>query len=129
MPKTTTRIAVCALLLVFMIVFFPERQTTDIYSEVVRFHVLANSDSNYDQSVKLAVKDALVTYAGEREFDSIETAVEYFSSSLDTMKEIADGVLEAQNADYTSRVTLTREVYDRRDYDSFSLPNGAYLSL
>lgn len=93
---------------------------------LVRLHVIAVSDSAEDQAAKLSVRDAVLA--------RLEPALENAASAGDaaetlrrTLPELED--LAAETAGVPARASLTREYYPTREYESFSLPAGRYLSL
>ncbi len=99
--------------------------------DLVRLHIVANSDSDADQSAKLAVRDALTAYLAPimEAMPDAETAKEYLRTHLAELKEICDKALaEAQCAEEAS-VSLGREGFPIRKYDTFSLPSGIYDAL
>lgn len=102
-----------------------------IYESVVRLHVLANSDSYEDQSLKLKVRDAILGYTSPKVIDSTsrEEAIEILQNELDNIEEVAKQVVEEQGYDYSVEVTLTLEEYPTRNYESMSFPSGEYVSL
>lgn len=102
-----------------------------IYDSVVRLHVLANSDSDEDQALKLKVRDAILSYTSPLVIDSAsrEEAIEILSRELESIEAVAREELRANGCDYAVRVTLTEEEYPTRNYESMSFPSGKYISL
>lgn len=102
-----------------------------IYESVVRLHVLANSDSEEDQALKLKVRDAILAYTSPKVIDSKsrEEAIQILSGELDTIESIAKEVIENEGYHYNVEVTLTLEDYPTRNYESMSFPAGEYVSL
>ena len=99
--------------------------------ELIRLHVVANSDSAQDQSVKLRVRDAIVASLSEGMADiaDVQAAKEYLRENLSKIEAIANHTLEAAGVDSRAVVTLCRETFDIRKYDTFTLPAGVYESL
>lgn len=116
-------VAVCGIL--------PIHGEEKIYQSVVRLHVLANSDSEEDQALKLKVRDAILAYTSPLVIDSAtrEEAIEILSRELDAIKEIAQKTVNENGYDYPVDVTLTLEEYPTRNYESMSFPSGEYVSL
>lgn len=102
-----------------------------IYESVVRLHVLANSDSEDDQALKLKVRDAILSYVSPRVIDSAsrEEAIEILNCELEEIKKTATKVVADEGYDYSVEVTLTLEDYPTRNYESMSFPSGEYVSL
>lgn len=103
----------------------------DIRSDVLRLHVIANSDTDIDQDVKLKVRDAVLA-KGAQIFDgsvNAENAKEKLTPELKELENEADSVLKENGFDYVSNVKLTNEYFPVREYENFTLPSGRYLSL
>lgn len=106
-------------------------ECADIRNDVVRLHILANSDSVEDQQVKLAVRDALLN-SGKELFDGIVTvdnAEECLESQKQELIETANAVLAENGFDYKTRIYLAEEYFTTREYEGFTLPAGEYLAL
>lgn len=102
-----------------------------IYESVVRLHVLANSDSDEDQALKLKVRDAILAYVSPKVIDSKsrEEAIEILQGELESVEDIAQNVVLEQGYRYDVQVTLTLEDYPTRNYEAMSFPSGEYVSL
>ncbi len=102
-----------------------------IYEGTVRLHVIANSDSEEDQALKLAVRDALLTEvsdltAGAKTREEGEANLR---AHLHNLEEIARQTLEAAGCDHSVQISLTDEYYPTRQYGDLRLPAGEYRSL
>ena len=106
-----------------------DRQYLD--RELIRLHVVANSDSEHDQDIKLQVRDAIVAslYEGMADIGDVEAAKDYVRENLSKIESIANETLEAAGVDSRAVVTLCKEAFDIRKYDTFTLPAGVYESL
>lgn len=118
---------VCTLMLAVL----PISGEEGLYDEVLRFHVLANSDSEEDQALKLCVRDRILEVYGDRlgECTDRDAAASLVSSLQEEITQCALDCIEAQGYGYGVSVTLTREDYPRREYEDVTLPSGEYLSL
>ena len=103
----------------------------ELQSQVLRLHVVANSDNAEDQAVKLKVRDALIAELSPllEQVDSKEEAQALIGDMLTRLEEVANEVLESSGFSQQAKVTLDRENFDTRVYDTFSLPAGIYDSL
>lgn len=103
----------------------------DVRNNVVRLHILADSDCDADQRVKLLVRDALLE-SGAEIFSGTASA-DNASKSLEKEKakliEVAETVLRENGFDYGVTINLEREYYATRTYENYTLPAGEYLSL
>ena len=103
----------------------------ELQDNVIRLHVVANSDSTGDQARKLLVKDAVVDYLNHILLDAktIEETQIILENNLLAIQAVANGVLMENGSAHTAEVSLAREAFDTRHYDTFSLPAGVYSSL
>lgn len=131
MKKALKRIALCAC---FAACFWTwglmgDRQTLN--EELLRLHVVANSDNSQDQAIKLRVRDAVIESISEdlAKIGDIETAKAYIRENLPKIQQAANAILVALGSEPTAQVTLQQEVFDTRVYDTFTLPAGVYESL
>lgn len=106
-----------------------DRQT--LSDDVIRLHVVAASDSQEDQAVKLQIRDAVVEKLNSvmEELPSAADAKAFLLEHLDEIEDTANEVLE--KAGFSDRVTVTldKEAFESRVYDTFTLPAGVYESL
>lgn len=99
--------------------------------EVIRLHVVANSDSEEDQTLKLQVRDAVIRLLEQAsdQMPTKEEAYAYLDSHLEEIAAVANDVIEAAGFSDKVQVTLLQEEFDTREYDTFTLPAGVYDSL
>lgn len=105
-----------------------QRQQNALSEKLIRLHVVANSDSDYDQKVKLMVRDA-VLQALEPDLQKAEEPEAIIEEKLPVLKDIAEKVLKEQNLNMPVSVGLGYERFPTRVYDTFALPAGVYHSL
>lgn len=99
--------------------------------DVLRLHILANSDDRRDQQLKLSVRDAVLK-ASPQLFDPAASADEAAQSArahLDDFRRIAEQTLRAQGCQDTVRVRLCKSYFETRTYDDLTLPAGVYNAL
>lgn len=108
-----------------------ERQQQDLSGRLLRLHVVANSDSEEDQALKLRVRDAVLEEANGllAQADSRDQAVGLLRENLDRLETAAEQTLLAQGSAQTVTVSLERELFGTRYYDTFALPGGYYDAL
>lgn len=90
--------------------------------KLVRLHVVANSDSEQDQALKLQVRDAVLEASEGLEAEDLEAA-------LPRLQAAAQACLREQGSDDPVTVSLGEERFPTRLYDNFALPAGVYRSL
>lgn len=99
--------------------------------ELIRLHVVAASDSTEDQAIKLRVRDAVLEGLQQamEEISDVEAAKAYLRENLPKVTALANNALKAAGYDGEAVVTFCRENFDKRIYDTFTLPAGVYESL
>lgn len=102
-----------------------------LQDSIIRFHVVANSDSEADQSNKLAVRDAVVKYLQDKmeQLPTVEDARKYITENLGKIEQIAKDTLQRLGADNAVKVSIDLEEFGTRVYDTFTLPAGVYEAL
>lgn len=108
-----------------------EKQQQGISNQMIRLHVVANSDSDEDQAIKGQVRDAVLRQAEVilEEAEDRDTAKALLRENLTTLEETANRTLQALGSTDTAAVTLRRELFGTREYEGFSLPGGYYDAL
>ena len=131
MKKLLKRIGICLVLAasVWCGSLLADRQRLN--DELIRFHVVANSDSEEDQSIKLQVRDAVLNslQSDLNKIADVNEARAYLQAKLPQIQAVANSVLEATGCDCEAVVTLCKEAFDTRYYDTFTLPAGIYEAL
>ncbi len=131
MRKLMKRVAFCALLaaLVWCGTLLADRQKLN--EDLIRLHVVANSDSEADQQIKLRVRDAVTESLQSAMSDvaDVEQAKAYLQENLPKIQKIANETLRSLGCAEEAVVTLCREAFDTRYYDTFTLPAGVYEAL
>ena len=111
--------------------FIPSEEDMEIYENTVRLHVIANSDSEHDQSVKLLVRDSVLTELNVllENADTQEEAAAIIEANLEHLREVCNTTLEALGEEMTAELYFKQEKYPTRHYENISLPAGVYQSL
>lgn len=125
----TLIVSVC---LVFVIIgLLPVHGEAEIYDSVLRLHVLANSDSEEDQALKLCVRDKIIALANELCADctTLEETQAVIARSLDAIRICAEEEIAREGYSYTVEIRLCHEEYPTKTYASLCFPSGEYLSL
>lgn len=100
----------------------------DIVDKIIRFHVIANSDSDGDQALKLKVRDSVVEFISEKldKSVSLEESREIILSNKEEMEDIAREVIEDNNYSYGVVSDLSRENFPDKVYGDIIFPQGEY---
>jgi stage II sporulation protein R len=131
MKKILKTVGVLALLAAALYMSSVVRDKKQLSDEILRLHVVANSDSQADQAVKLKVRDAVLQIVDDLTdgTDSKEEAQNAISGRLEDLETAANAVLKEEGFSERAVVTLTREEFPTREYETFTLPAGVYDSL
>ena len=129
--KTIPYYAFVLLIASMMIAIFPTDAEAKIYEDTVRLHILANSDSEEDQNLKLEIRNRLLSKYGDilSSAGSLDEAMEITADLLTNIENDAEQWASELGFTYSVEATLTTEWYETRDYEGFSLPCGYYASL
>lgn len=98
---------------------------------VIRFHVIANSDREEDQNLKLAVRDRVLTMAEKLypEDTTLEQARAILEENLEELAGAGQEVVREQGYGYEVTAQLTECWFPTKEYDGFALPAGNYNAL
>ena len=131
MKKLCKRILICAIFAACVWTWGVLKDREMLNEELLRLHVVANSDSAEDQAVKLKVRDAVVESLREEmaKITDFEQARAYIQENLPKIQRVANDCLEALGFEGNAVATLAKEVFDTRYYDTFTLPAGVYEAL
>lgn len=131
MKKILKFVCFCALMLSMVWLGTVIADRRELHDEIIRFHVVANSDSEEDQTLKLKVRDALVKELESvmAEMPTAEEAKAYILDNLGKLKEIANEVLVREGSDKAAEISMEEECFDARQAEGYTLPAGVYESL
>ena len=102
-----------------------------ISHKIIRFHVIANSDSDADQALKLKVKEAVVNYTAELlcNSKSISETEDLLSSHTNDIISIANNVISENDYDYPVTAEITDTYFPTKSYGSYTFPPGTYRAF
>lgn len=129
--KLFTSLSISVIIASLIVLCFPTNGEHCIYDDVLRLHVIAESDSTEDQSLKLKVRDAVLNRVSEAvaECKSFDEAYTEVNVILAEIAETAQECVYNHGSKYSVDVKLGKEKYPRRYYESVTLPSGTYNSL
>jgi len=137
--KTVNIIAVfcaCVLFASCFCAFMPVNGEQKIYQDLIRLHVLANSDSEEDQNLKLETRDCVLGDIAVLTKDCRDAAeaAEKINAGLKDIENKAKDFIKQKGFDYEVNVILSREIYPERIYtdasgEDYIFPSGIYQSL
>ena len=103
----------------------------DIATKVLRFHVVANSDSKEDQSLKLKVRDAVGSYMAPKMKKACdrEECEKIVTESIPDIIDTAKKVVKKEGYDYSVTANLEQTDFPVKTYGSYTFPEGEYEAL
>lgn len=104
-----------------------EKRAARIAPEILRFHVLANSDSSEDQALKLEVKDLLLTEIRNTSgADSKEALCNFILKHHEDLEQTANDYMKGRGFDYTAEILLEQCRFPEKTYGDMTFPEGTY---
>lgn len=131
--KISTIFAIICLLVVVICygAEFSAKEESSAYGDILRLHVVANSDSVYDQKTKLIVRDGVV---GELEMllydcKNIHEALSVSLENREQIEKTANRILQENGSSMKAKVVIGKKYYPRKTYEGCVFPAGEYLSV
>lgn len=128
-------ILIILLLLLYYLFTSPVKNPTSVQEgiakEIIRFHVIANSDSDKDQALKLKVKDAVVVALEEplEDAGSIEDARNILIENIPLINQVALNNIKEEGYDYGVNVNLSDTYFPTKIYGDMTFPPGIYEAV
>ena len=129
--KTLIKYAFVTLAVTMLLCVLPTEAEGKIYEDTIRLHILANSDLEADQELKIEIRNKLLNKYGSvlSDVESIDNAKLTMEKLLFDIEADAERWVSEYGYDYNVRASLSEEWYDTREYEDFTLPKGYYTSL
>lgn len=130
--KTLTAVVLTAMFIMGIVfVSYSENVSSGLADNLVRLHVIANSDSPEDQQLKRDVRDVVINYMKNKLKDvkDIEATKKIISHNSGAIKSIAVKEIKRQNKSYDVEVMLGNYPFPTKVYGDVSLPAGNYQAL
>ena len=125
-------VPIFVLLLLISAYVMPFIETSERISEdVFRLHILANSDAEYDQQLKLKVRDAVLE-KGQEIFlncSSLDEIINTCKENIELFADTAEQCITDNGYDYGVNVYVDKEWFNTREYEEITLPSGIYNAL
>lgn len=121
-------IAALTVLIIATVGIYIYNKNNSLYSKVVRFHVLANSDTNLDQTVKIKVKDEVIKYVQPllKNSKSLDESKKILNENKENIINIADKTLKESGQDYTATAEIKKVDFPVKSYGDIVFPSGEY---
>lgn len=131
MHKSIKNVFLCFLCACIIWAGFLIADRKTLNDELIRLHIVANSDSAEDQSIKMQVKTVIAESLKEalQDVSDVEEAKQWIAENISFIQQIANEALIQAGSSDNAIATLCKEVFDTRYYETFSLPAGVYHAL
>ncbi len=102
-----------------------------IASQIIRLHVIANSDTNSDQSLKLKVRDSIIQdmQSALKDASSIEDARSILTEKMPQIQKKAQKTIQKEGYDYPVSISLNQRYFPVKVYGDLTFPAGEYEAL
>lgn len=130
MKKVLIYALVCSAFLISLCAYASTIQK-DISQNVIRLHIVANSDSEKDQHIKLEIRDEISNYLYPllKNSKSINESEALIKNSLCEITDIANNILEKNGISYKATSSLSKKTFPTKTYSNVTLPSGEYKAL
>lgn len=104
---------------------------SDISNSVLRLHILANSNTDADQQLKLAVRDRVLTEAGDifKNAGSAKESARLATENSELIRSISENEIKNRGFDYPVAVSVEEAAFPTRIYGGLALPSGKYTAV
>lgn len=108
-----------------------ERNLDGIRNNVLRIHIIANSDSEEDQSLKLRVRDEILSRCSYlfEDTENISQTIETAKENLPLIEDVAKSVIEENGFYYDVSSEIVKMDFDKKVYENFTMPKGSYNAI
>lgn len=105
--------------------------SSDLSDSVLRLHIIANSDSQEDQELKLKVRDNIIKYMNNltKDISNKESVISLVNSNINNFKKVALDTIHDNGYNYDVNIELGNFYFPTKDYDNVSFPSGNYDAL
>lgn len=110
---------------------YSQRVMADISSSVVRLHVVANSDTDEDQELKLKVRDEIIDYLEPvlADTENVEKTKELIKNNIDKIEEEAQKIVKKYGHTYSVTADFGNFDFPTKSYENAQFPKGKYDAL
>lgn len=130
------KLLIAAILLVVLAAWmisytYAEDVNAGLSQNLVRLHVIANSDSPEDQALKLKVRDAIIDYMKSQLASSkdINETRSIINNNLKSIEEVSNDVIKKNNSSYSVKASMGNYSFPTKTYGDIALPAGEYQAL
>ena len=124
-------IVILGLIFVLSVVTYAKNIQENISDSVLRLHIIANSNSAKDQSLKLLVRNAILEHLKSHNYSDCtkDEVISFVSQNLEEYKKVAENTIENAGYNYPVKVSISNTFFPTKEYGNISLPSGFYDAL
>ena len=129
MKKILTSFTLFILFVIFLFCItnnYTNAVSSNLSNNFFRLHILANSDSEEDQTLKLKVRDNIIEFMNKQDFKTKEAALNYVQENLSKFYEIAEQTIYENGYNYSVNISIGNFYFPTKNYGNISLPAGFY---
>lgn len=131
MKKLFISILIIILSILSATIGYCEKVSNDLQNNIFRLHIIANSDSDYDQMIKLLVRDNIIEYMNKNKinFNNLQDCIKYLNNNINDINNIVKNVLLENNCNLPFSSCISKEFFPTKNYDKYFFPTGTYNCL
>lgn len=131
MKKTFLFVFIIILSIFSTTISYCEKTSNDLQNNIFRLHIIANSNTQYDQNIKFLVRDRIIDYMKKNinDINSLEECIEYMNANIDSINNEVRKVLLENNCNIDFSSCISKEFFPTKKYENYSFPAGTYNCL
>ena len=135
MKKNISRILIILFLLILFLIinikYYTSAVSNDLKENIFRLHIIANSDSEEDQELKIKVRDSIIDYIEkiEDECKTKDDVIKIVNSNIKELEDIAIKTITENGYDYDVTLEIGEFYFPTKYYGNISMPAGIYDAL
>lgn len=110
---------------------YAETVSSNLGNNILRLHIIANSDLDQDQALKLKVRDTILDYLNNSSvnLNNKSEAINFVNSHIDELRTLAEETISDEGFSYPVSLTITNCTFPTKKYGNISIPSGEYDAL
>lgn len=126
-------ILIITLLFIIYFIFYSFSYSYSVSQElqenIFRLHIIANSDSEEDQNLKLYVRDKVIEYLHQFSFKSKENLISFLNENISEIEKVVQSAIQEKGYSYPFSIEISNSFFPQKDYNNIHLPSGSYDGL
>ena len=101
----------------------------DLESNLFRLHIIANSDSEEDQNLKLFVRDNVINYLKNHQFSNKNELITFLKTQEKELNQVIQSAINQKGYNYNFTIEIGNSFFPQKKYENIILPSGYYDGL